>query len=220
MEYQEAKYIIDYFPRLMTTKERKALKQFRLSNKLKDVEKYKNFDQYHLLKERFKEKLGYEENSDLLQMFDKGYKSFVLQTAQRISEETPLDFHLNKCPNCDFLARTPYAKQCRNCTHNWHKEIGAELLFDTSFKIAGSPYLWIVGELLKGDLRTAYRIDFTNFQMNIIAEIKQIEFCLKSVDGLKKDLPSLGIEVTDKQEKLINQYLNKSAKTLMVLKET
>lgn len=27
---------------------------------------------------------------------------------------------LNYCPKCQGLARTPYAKQCRHCGHDWH----------------------------------------------------------------------------------------------------
>ena len=65
----------------------------------------------------------------------------------------------------------------------------------------------------KGD-----KIDLTNFQLNIIAEIKQIEFSLKSINGIRKDYPSFGIEVNIEQEKLIRKYLTKSAKTIMVLK--
>jgi len=26
----------------------------------------------------------------------------------------------NNCPKCEKLARTPYAKQCRHCGHDWH----------------------------------------------------------------------------------------------------
>lgn len=219
MEYQEAKYIIDNFPRLMTELERKALRQFSLSNKLGSPNKYEDKERFERRKEMFKEKFGYKENSELLKMFENGYESFAIKTAKRISEDSPKEFKLNKCPNCDFLTRTPYAKQCRKCSHNWHDEIGGEFQFDGTLKITGKPYLWIVGELLKGHVQKGDRIDLTNFQINLIAEIKQIEFCLKSVNGIKRDLPSLGIEVDKEEEELIKKYLTKSAKTIMILKE-
>lgn len=28
---------------------------------------------------------------------------------------------INLCPKCGSLARTPYAKQCRQCGHDWHE---------------------------------------------------------------------------------------------------
>ncbi|KAA3624203.1 MAG: hypothetical protein DWQ02_23360 [Bacteroidetes bacterium] len=219
MEYQEAKYIIDHFPRLMTELERKGLRQFFLSSKLGNPDRYAHKKQFERRKEMLIEKFGYEEDSEFLKMFENGYETFVIKTAERISKDSPEEFKLNKCPNCDFLTRTPYAKQCRKCSHNWHDEVGAEIQFDSSFRIKGIPYFWIVGELVKGHFETGYRVDLTNFQMNIIAEIKRIEFCLKTVDGVKKDLPSLGIEVDNEQEQLIKRYLTKSAKTVMILKE-
>jgi len=203
----------------MTELERKALRQFSLSNKLGSPNKYEDKERFERRKEMFKEKFGYKENSELLKMFENGYESFAIKTAKRISEDSPKEFKLNKCPNCDFLTRTPYAKQCRKCSHNWHDEIGGEFQFDGTLKITGKPYLWIVGELLKGHVQKGDRIDLTNFQINLIAEIKQIEFCLKSVNGIKRDLPSLGIEVDKEEEELIKKYLTKSAKTIMILKE-
>lgn len=203
----------------MTELERKALRQFSHSNKLGSPDKYEDKERFERRREIFKEKFGYKENSELLKMFENGYESFAIKTAKRISEDSPKEFKLNKCPNCDFLTRAPYAKQCRKCSHNWHDEIGGEFQFDGTLKITGKPYLWIVGELLKGHMQRGDRIDLTNFQINLIAEIKQIEFCLKSVNGIKRDLPSLGIEVDKKEEELIKKYLTKSAKTIMILKE-
>ena len=51
--------------------------------------------------------------------------------------------------------------------------------------------------MIKGEVQIGTRIDLTNFQLNMVRDIKQIEFCLKSVEGVKKDLPSLGIEVNE-----------------------
>lgn len=203
----------------MTELEIEALKQFSLSSKLGTLDKYETKEQFERRKEMFKNKFGYEEKSQLLKMFEDGYEGFAIKTAKRIKEESSREYKLNNCPNCNFLTRTPYAKQCRKCSHNWHNEIGGEFQFDSCFRITGRPYLWIVGELIKGHFEMGYRVDLTNFQMNIIADIKQIEFCLKSVNGKKRDLPSLGIEVDAEQEKLIKKYLTKSAKTIMILKE-
>lgn len=38
--------------------------------------------------------------------------------AERILRDSK-DEVLNYCPNCNKLARTPRAKQCRYCGHNW-----------------------------------------------------------------------------------------------------
>lgn len=48
-----------------------------------------------------------------------GKEKMLTTIAQRL-----LDRHgdeiVNKCPNCNKLARTPRAKQCRHCGHDWH----------------------------------------------------------------------------------------------------
>lgn len=203
----------------MTEIERKANRHFFFSMKLGKPEDYSSMDSFIKRKEFFENRNGITTDKNVLKLLENGYSEFVLATAQRIKNETSKEYRINRCPNCSFIARTPYAKQCRKCGENWHDEIAGEFQFDTSFRITGRPFLWIVGELVKGDLQTGFRIDLTNFQLNIIAEIKQIEFCLKSVNGIKKDFPSLGIDVNKKEEELIQKYLTKSAKTIMILKE-
>lgn len=39
--------------------------------------------------------------------------------AQRLLQDHKDDI-INNCPNCSKLTRTPYAKQCRHCNHDWH----------------------------------------------------------------------------------------------------
>ena len=203
----------------MTENERKANRHFFFSMKLGKHENYDDLNSYNKRKEFFEKRNGITTDKEVLKLLDNGHEEFVLKAAERIKRETPKEYRINRCPNCSFIGRTPYAKQCRKCGENWHDEIAGEFQFDTSFRITGRPFLWIVGDLVKGHFQTGFRIDLTNFQLNIIVEIKQIEFCLKSVNGIKKDIPSLGIAVNEKEEKLIRKYLTKSAKTIMILKE-
>jgi len=219
VNYEEAKYLIDYFPRLLNEIEKDTIKYHQFGYKIGEPESYKSIQAYNQKKENLYSKFRIKENDEVKNLIQNGYEEFVINIGKRIKKDSFGEYVLNRCPNCKFITRTPYAKQCRNCKHNWHNEIGGEFQFDTCFRITGKPYLWIVGELVKGHLEIGYQIDLTNFQINIITEIKQIEFCLKSVNGVKKDFPSLGIEVNNKQEELIKKHLTKSAKTIMVLKE-
>jgi hypothetical protein len=218
VDYQEAKYIIDNFPRLMSEIERDTIKYHHFGYKIGKPEDSVTPQQYNQKKGIIFSKFEVKENDEIKNLIQNGYEQFVINIGNRIEKDSPEEYILNRCPNCKFIARTPYAKQCRKCKHDWHEEIRGEFQFETSFKIAGRPYFWIVGELLKGDLEKGYRLDLTNFQLNVIAEIKQIEFCLKSVNGVKKDLPSLGIKINEKEEDLVKEFLTKSAKTIMILK--
>lgn len=40
--------------------------------------------------------------------------------AEMLLKEYSNEVFLNKCPGCGKLARTPKAKQCRFCLHDWH----------------------------------------------------------------------------------------------------
>ena len=202
----------------MTENERKANRHFFSSLKLEKPENYDDINSYIRRKEFFEERNALATDKEVLKLLENGHENFVLKVAERIKQEAPNEYKINRCPNCSFIGRTPYAKQCRKCGENWHNQIAGEFQFETSFRITGRPFLWIVGELVKGHYQTGFRIDLTNFQLNIIAEIKQMEFCVKSINGVKKDYPSLGIEVNEKEEELVKKYLTKSAKTIMILK--
>lgn len=49
-----------------------------------------------------------------------GLDPFVVRTAQRIISDHPEKVFFNYCPACNALARTPRARQCRFCGHDWH----------------------------------------------------------------------------------------------------
>jgi len=56
----------------------------------------------------------------VLQLAGGGWGLFVERTAQRILTENGERVFLNFCPRCAALARTPTARQCRFCGHDWH----------------------------------------------------------------------------------------------------
>lgn len=55
-----------------------------------------------------------------LKLLENGYSEFIKNTATRIFNDNINDLELNLCPKCRKIARTPKAKQCRFCSHNWH----------------------------------------------------------------------------------------------------
>ena len=60
---------------------------------------------------------------EVLNLTRKGWSAFVEQTALRILDEHGFEIGFNYCCQCGGLARTPKARQCRFCRHDWHKEI-------------------------------------------------------------------------------------------------
>ncbi len=60
------------------------------------------------------------EDPEVLQLLTEGYDNFILTTANRILQDNIDEVKFNNCPNCGRLTRTPKAKQCRHCGHDWH----------------------------------------------------------------------------------------------------
>ena len=59
---------------------------------------------------------------EVLQLLEGDSEQFFVNVSQRILQEHPAEVFLNRCPRCDGLARTPYAKQCRHCFFSWHDD--------------------------------------------------------------------------------------------------
>jgi hypothetical protein len=57
---------------------------------------------------------------DVLQLSSEGYDAFIERTASRILKDHGAALVFNRCPRCKGLARTPTARQCRFCGHDWH----------------------------------------------------------------------------------------------------
>ena len=47
-------------------------------------------------------------------------ESFFETMGARVMKDHPDDVYLNLCSKCGALTRTPVAKQCVDCGHDWH----------------------------------------------------------------------------------------------------
>jgi hypothetical protein len=62
------------------------------------------------------------DDPEVLRLAKDGYKAFAVSTGERIFRDHRDQIVLNCCPQCGRLARTPKARQCRFCRHDWHNE--------------------------------------------------------------------------------------------------
>lgn len=67
-----------------------------------------------------KSKGWYSDEQHIHDMFKDGKQEFIVKVATRIFNEHKDKLNLNLCPKCFKIARTPGAKQCRFCFHDWH----------------------------------------------------------------------------------------------------
>ncbi|MBE9663305.1 hypothetical protein IRJ16_15560 [Mucilaginibacter myungsuensis] len=113
MTLEKAEYIFVHYSNLLSLTEKKALKHYHSTLKLED--------QGNTPLRRMYMKVGWlTDDPIVLNYLSEGYIQFMLTCAERILTERPNDVLFNLCPICKKLARTPHAKQCRHCGHNWH----------------------------------------------------------------------------------------------------
>ena len=191
MDLETAKYIIDYFPNLMSEDEISALKYSRMEFKTEDNPKMRR------ILERNGKFVVSEKGRELLKG---GTENFRLNVARRILKERKSELFLNKCPKCNFLARTPQSRQCRNCGHKWHNIKVADFKLNSSFQLTGKQF-YLVGEIRNGNIRIGNFIDLTLLGLNSKPKIESIEFALKKVDGKAIEDIALGTnELTENQK--------------------
>ena len=119
METEKARYVLRYYAHLMTTKERLASRHLfgteKATHGRTDTAAQSEVrNSSHPLSELL------SNDSDVLRLASDGSDVFVVRTAQRILDEHSNEIVFNYCPRCGALAKTPKARQCRFCRHDWH----------------------------------------------------------------------------------------------------
>ena len=106
-------YVFDYCGRYFWKDEIKAhrhLHALAKSNNGVNTMMYKVF---------MKEENGMK-NKVIMDLISGGFAAFKIKVATRIYNEYQDKLELNICPQCGKITRTPWAKQCRFCFHDWH----------------------------------------------------------------------------------------------------
>jgi len=115
MDQETADYIMSHFSNLQNDKEKLANRH--TSSIVKLDYPNANLD----ATTRIYKKIGWlTDDEDALALVKLGEEGFKLKVANRILSEHKNEVVMNYCPKCNRLARTPSAKQCRHCGHDWH----------------------------------------------------------------------------------------------------
>jgi hypothetical protein len=119
MEKKKAQYVLRYYGHLMTTQERLAQRHLigteKATHGRSDVaaqNEVKN-SSHHLSS-------LLSNDPEIVQLASDGIDAFMIRTAQRILDDHSNEMVFNNCPRCGALAKTPKARQCRFCRHDWH----------------------------------------------------------------------------------------------------
>ncbi len=105
-----ATYYITNYDWLMTPKERLALRQLTLQEKV-------NHAASPAMKKLLVDRWG-SDDQEILAIVEMGWERFLQMVYDRIVGDHPNE--LGKCPKCQKLTATLQAKQCFACGHDWH----------------------------------------------------------------------------------------------------
>ncbi|MCC9641616.1 hypothetical protein LOC71_04970 [Rhodopirellula sp. JC740] len=108
-------YVLRHFPQLMTPLERRVTEY--IAPIISNTDDSKILRLHEFLQERD----GHVDDADVISAFQKPYDDRIANAVDRILETRRDDFFENRCAQCQRLARTPAAKQCLWCGHDWHQ---------------------------------------------------------------------------------------------------
>jgi hypothetical protein len=119
LNLQIANYVVHFHSHLMTDTEVKAQRHLFATMKA-TMGRSDEPAQRETQKDKIHSRMLSDE-PNVLSLTREGYERFQLTTAARILRDSGDKVLFNYCPRCGKLARTPTAKQCRYCGHDWHR---------------------------------------------------------------------------------------------------
>jgi hypothetical protein len=111
MTSEEIDYIVTHLTHLISEPERIALKHHFYADHIKESD---------LRKRWYLERKMITEDPEILKLLDDGYEQLRLRAAENVLKNHPGTVLFNRCEICGKPARTPLARQCRFCGHDWH----------------------------------------------------------------------------------------------------
>lgn len=175
MDSEIVAYILNHFSRLMTPEEIAASLHSDAMLKLGDRDRYGDIKNYENRYRWFEQRKMITDDAGALNLLSEGREKFKVRVAERIMEETPDQVFFNCCPECNRLARTVQARQCRYCGYSWHHTIKAQFKIEYVVVAKGDPgSLSFFGILQTGKIESSMKMDLTTLG---IADKPVIESC-------------------------------------------
>ncbi|HEX6180255.1 MAG TPA: hypothetical protein VFZ47_03370 [Chitinophagaceae bacterium] len=107
------KYLVEQCRAWMSITEIASLRRIELTEHGVELAKKSALSEFKM------EKIYQFGNEKVNELVKLGKEKMEMAIAERLLKDHG-DELINNCPKCGRLARTPYAKQCRHCKHDWH----------------------------------------------------------------------------------------------------
>lgn len=122
MDRQLASYVIRYYSRFMHVHEQLAYRHLSGTAKVTNGHSDEAAQGEAARSAKTRSRGLLSDDPEVLLLARDGLEAFVERTAARIFNEHTSEIFLNDCPRCGALAKTPKARQCRLCFHDWHDD--------------------------------------------------------------------------------------------------
>ena len=119
MDPHLANYVIRYYVHFMTKSEKLAFRHLSATAKFSHGRTDSTAQQEARSARRVPDGL-LSNDTEVLALAQDGMEVFVQRTAERIMAAHQHEIFVNRCPRCGEVAKTPKARQCRLCRHDWH----------------------------------------------------------------------------------------------------
>jgi hypothetical protein len=121
VEYDEedvlARYLFRHAQHRMTEVERRADWAAMMTIKAM-VSEWRGSD---AVARRLREVLAEQDDPAVAAALADGYEAFRLRVVLRLLSDREVVAMINRCPACNRIVRTPRARQCLWCGHDWHR---------------------------------------------------------------------------------------------------
>ncbi len=170
IDKEKIRYILNYFPNLMSEKEYIAHRHLMASAKSKGRKEIENI---------FLKKGLLTEDTEALKLTELGFENLRFKIAERILTEEPNNLYLNKCPKCGKLTITPQSRQCKNCGEKWHHIRVGSFVIDSYIErkksiLSRKKKFQLTGILKSGKIEKSNYLDLTLLGLNAKPEISSI----------------------------------------------
>lgn len=103
-----------------------------------------------------------------------GWNVFERNTAQKLKDKLPDRVFFNLCPECEALCRTPHARQCRKCGHQWHDIVSGNFMCQNIYRSHGRGII-LTGQVTKGEAQAGLFVDLCLFGQGSFPRIIAVE---------------------------------------------
>jgi hypothetical protein len=196
----EREYLMNNYLHLVGGQSRLAFNQLVKTQKENYLKGYKK----QFIDPQIKRGLYTEEDlNDFIKLTEEEAKDVLLK---EIKVRKWDKFYLNRCPKCQNLGRTPYARQCPSCFFKWHDSLKGKFRVKKTYYLESRNRFYIMGEIHDGLVKIDWHVNLIDFNLNFKPKITAVDFM--DFNNRTESYVCLGLEHKNEAELKLFEQMN------------